>query len=237
MAGYKQHISFSGFLGIGYGTASVFLMGFTPAQGFLAGVMTWVAGMLPDLDSQTGRPVREIFGLLAALVPFEMMGHLLEWGGNPEGAMAYAIGIYAAIRYGGSYILGKLSVHRGMFHSIPAMIIAAEIAFLGYKSESLIAKGLMAGGVGLGFLSHLVLDEIYSVQWNGVTIRLKKSAGSAIKMIGKKFAPNIVTYSLLMVLTYASLVCIGIIKDPAFLPGDSSHPVLQQATEDFPEFN
>ncbi len=236
MAGYKQHITFSGFLGVGYGTASVLLFGFTPEQGILAGVLTWIAGMLPDLDSQTGRPVNEIFGLLAAIVPFEMMGHLLEWGGNPEGAMAYAVGIYAAIRYGGSYLLGKLSVHRGMFHSIPAMIIAAEIAFLGFKSDSMITKGLMAGGVGLGFLSHLVLDEIYSVQWNGMTVRLKKSSGTAIKMIGKRFAPNIVTYSLLMVLTYASLVSVGIIKDPAFLPGKSSTPILQHATEDFPDF-
>ncbi len=237
MASYREHISFSGFLGILYGAVAIFVLGFSPELGFIAGILTWVSGMLPDLDSQSGRPVREIFGLLAALVPFEMMGHLLDWGGSSEGAVAYAIGIYAIIRYGGSYVLGKLSVHRGMFHSIPAMIIAAEIAFLGFKSDSLITKGLMAGGVGIGFVSHLILDEIYSVQWNGLKVRLKSSSGTAIKMMGKKFAPNIVTYSLLMVLTYASLVSVGVIKDPAFLPGEATGPVLQQATDDFPDFH
>jgi hypothetical protein len=46
------------------------------------------------------------------------------------------VGVYAAIRYGGSAMLMRLSVHRGMFHSVPAMVIAAELAFLAYKSNS-----------------------------------------------------------------------------------------------------
>ena len=35
----------------------------------------------------------------------------------------------------------------------------------------------------VGFLSHLVLDEIYSVDFRGARIKLKSSAGSAVKFM------------------------------------------------------
>ena len=153
----------------------------------------------------------------------------MKWGGNPEGAMLLAVLTYAAIRYGGALVLGKLSVHRGMFHSIPALWIAAELAFLGYKSDLVNVKLLIAGGVALGFLSHLILDEMYSVEWSGIRVRLNKSAGSAFKLVGKKFAPNLVTYALLVVLTYATLVEMQLLDEPG-ADGD----LLRQAVEDVP---
>jgi hypothetical protein len=39
----------------------------------------------------------------------------------------------------------------------------------------------------IGFLSHLVLDEIYSVDWHGVKPKLKSSAGTAFKF----FSPSV----------------------------------------------
>lgn len=232
MAGYRTHISVSGFLGVGYGAAAAYAMGFTPVQGALAGVFTWVSGMLPDLDSDTGRPLREVFSLIAAIVPLAMMGHLLHWGKNPEGAMLLAVILYAAIRYGGAALLAKVSVHRGMFHSVPAMLIAAEIAYLGYKSDAAMVKMLMAGGVALGFLSHLILDEIYAVEWTGIRLRLNKAAGSAFKFVGKAFLPNVFTYALLMLLTYATLVDLGVMQPP---PVPNQSPLFRQAAEEGPQ--
>lgn len=233
MAGYREHISVSGLLGVGYGAAATFALGFSPVQGTLAGVLTWVAGMLPDLDSESGKPIREISSLLAAIVPLAMMGRLLEWGGDPEGAMLVAVGVYAGIRYGGSYLLRKLSVHRGMFHSIPALLIAAEATFLAYKSDAMPVKLLMAGGVGLGFFSHLLLDELYAVEWTGIRLRLNKFAGSALKLVGKSFVPNVVTYALLMVLTYAALVDAGLLEGPDTSKMPRS---FRQATGEQPDY-
>lgn len=232
MAGYREHISVSAMCGLGYGVAATLFAGFTPVQGALAGILTWVAGMLPDLDSDTGKPTREVFSLLGAIAPFAMMGHLLKWGGDAEGAMLLAILVYGGIRYGLSTLLARVSVHRGMFHSIPALVIAAEIAFLAYKSESVVVKLLMAGGVGLGFFSHLLLDEVYAVQWKGLTIRLNKAAGSALKLAGRSFIPNVVTYALLMLLSYAAMVDVGLIQGAgAEVPSEAT---LQQAAEPVP---
>jgi len=238
MAGYKTHISVSGALGFGYGAAGFVLGGFTPVQASLAGTLTWFSGMLPDLDSDSGRPVREVFSLLAAFSPFAMMPHLLAWShGNHETATLLAVIVYVVIRYGGAGLLNRVSVHRGMFHSVPAMIIAGEIAFLAFSSSTLGTRLLMSGGVCLGFFSHLVLDEIYSVEWSGVHVRLNKFAGSAVKFVGKSPIPNLITYSLLGVLTYASLVQANVLDPPRgshFAPSQYGRP-LQGAALDGPD--
>jgi hypothetical protein len=229
MAGYREHISVSGLCGLCYGASAVFAFGFTPVQGALAGCLTWMAGMLPDLDSDTGKPIREVFSLVAAMVPLVLMRRLEQWcGGDLEAAVLAAIGVYAGIRYGAAAFLSKISVHRGMFHSIPAMLIAAELIFLAYRSDSLTVKLLMAGGVAIGFLSHLVLDELYSVQWSGLRLRLNKAAGSAFKLLGRSYVPNVFTWTVLMFLTYLTLVDAGLIRE-----GDAAHPVqpLRQASE------
>lgn len=232
MADYKTHITTSGLLGVGYGAAATWAFGFTPVEGALAGFLTGVAGMLPDLDSESGRPVREIFGVVAALAPVVMLKHLQHWGGNPEGTMLLAVVLYITIRYGAGMLLGMLAVHRGMFHSIPALLIAAELVFLAYKSDSIWVKLLMAGGIAVGFASHLILDEIYSVQWSGVRVTLKASAGSAFKFFGKDWSANLVAYGLLFTLSYAVLVDGGLLRQ---LPqNNTAVQALKEALDSVP---
>lgn len=206
MADYRTHITTSGILGAAYGIGATALAGFSPVQGALAAVLTGVAGMLPDLDSDSGRPVREVFGLLAAVSPLLLHNRLEEWAGGREPALLLSVLLYVAIRYGASLLLGMVSVHRGMFHSIPAMLIASEATFLAYLTESGPVRGLMALGVALGFASHLVLDEIYSVRWNGAVLELKPSAGSAVKFLGKSWPANFFACGVALTLGYAVLL-------------------------------
>ncbi|MCH9655903.1 MAG: metal-dependent hydrolase [Planctomycetes bacterium] len=226
MAGYKEHISVSGLLGIGYGSVASLLMGFTPTQGILAGVLTWIGGMLPDLDSETGRPIKELFSLTAAVASFVAMRSMIRVGTDPDTAILMAVVTYAAVRYGAAAILGKFAVHRGMFHSLPALIITGESIFLTYVSDSYAVKFLMAGGISLGFLSHLILDEVYSVERKGAKIRLKKSSGTAIKWFGKGLFGNAVAYAILLTMTYITLVESGILVPmQGVAPADQSPPV------------
>lgn len=217
MAAYREHITVSSMLGLGYGAGAALAFGFTPVQGIFAAWLTGIGGMLPDLDSESGRPVREIFGLTAAVVPLVMLNRVQRWTGLPgdtETIMVLFLVMYLAIRYGLAGLVCRISVHRGMFHSIPAIAIAAEIVYLGYPTDEVAPKLLMAGGVAIGFFSHLLLDEVYSVQWSGVRIKLKKSAGSALKFFGSTAMPNLVTYSLLLGLSYLMLTDAGIIGPP-----------------------
>jgi hypothetical protein len=213
MAGYRQHIGFSGLLGVLYGGAATWVFGFTPVQGTLAFMLTWFAGMLPDIDSQTGRPVQEIFGAISLLAPLLLMQHLTSWGGERERILLLSVLCYLAIRNGGPILLGKLSVHRGMFHSIPVLLVFSLATFLAYKHDNVEVRALMGIGVGLGFLSHLVLDEIYSVQWTGTRIKLAKSAGSALKWFSSSVPAGAFSWACVMFLGYLTLTDLGLLDD------------------------
>ena len=215
MAAFHQHVSVSTTLGIGYGAAAWYWCGFTPIQGALAGAFTAVAGMLPDLDSDSGRPVKEIFGLLAAIAPLMLVGRVLAWMKLPpdrETVMLTLMVLYLAFRYGASGIVKAVSVHRGMFHSIPAMVIAGELAFIVYPSDVPAVKLLMGLGTILGFLSHLLMDELWSVKVKGLSVGLKSSSGTAFKMSGDDLGANVVTYALLATCTFMLMDSLGLVN-------------------------
>lgn len=235
MAAFREHVIFSSLLGACYGTAASLGFGFTPVQGSLAACMTAVAGMLPDLDLDHGRPAQELFGLLAAVAPLLMVGRVLAFLHLPSDREMVMLGIvvlYLTIRYAVAWIVSRCSVHRGMFHSIPAMLIAAELAYLSYPSDAKRVKFLVGAGVALGFFSHLLLDEIYSVEINGIKVGLKKSSGTAIKMFGEAFFPNVLTCALAGTLTYAALLDAELLRDaPQVAPKAGQHSAIEQAED------
>ena len=170
VAAFKQHVTFSSLLGVGY-AASLAGSGFEWVHSVLAGGLCGIAGMLPDLDSPSGRPVRELFGITAIAVPLLLTYRLRRSGLEPEQLVLFAAVGYLLIRFGLSWVFKHLTVHRGMFHSIPAMLIAGEAVYLAHDCPEQFGRLTLAGGIMLGFLSHLVLDEIYAVDMNGVAPR------------------------------------------------------------------
>jgi membrane-bound metal-dependent hydrolase YbcI (DUF457 family) len=202
MADFRTHITFSTVCGVVYGAAAVKPLGFSPESAALAAGVTAVGGMLPDLDSDSGVPVREMSGLAAAVLPLLLLPRLQQIGMTREGMLVTMGLLYIVIRYGFAGVIKYISVHRGMFHSLPGMLIAGLIVYLEYHSDDLKIRLLLASGVMLGFLSHLVLDEIYSVDFNGIRIKLKSSAGSAVKFFSTVWYANCICYGLLGGLGY-----------------------------------
>jgi hypothetical protein len=208
MAAFKQHITFSSLLGIGY-AASLGSLGVEWVHSTLAGGLCGFAGMLPDLDSASGRPIKEVFGIAAIAVPLLLARRLLHTGMQAEEVVLVGAGLYLLIRFGVSWVFKHLTVHRGMFHSIPAALIAGEIVFLAHDCPTQMGRLTLAGGVILGFLSHLILDEIWSVDMNGLAIRLNKAAGSAMKFFSKSALATLTTWLMLTGLSYLVGVDIG----------------------------
>ena len=66
-----------------------------------------------------------------------------------------------------------------------------------------------ATGTMIGFLSHLVLDEIYAVDLMGVVPRLNAFAGSALKFTSKSWVATLLTYGILLVLGAMAWVSMG----------------------------
>jgi membrane-bound metal-dependent hydrolase YbcI (DUF457 family) len=202
VAGFRTHITVSGLCGVIYGGAAVQPMGFHPDAAILAAGLTTAGGMLPDLDSDSGVPVRELFGLAAIICPLLLISRLEHMDLSRESVLAALLFGYAFIRYIVANLFKRFTVHRGMYHSIPAMMIAGLCVYLAYHSPERNIRLMLAGGVMIGFLSHLILDEIYSVDLRGVKIKLKASAGSAVKFASTSLYATATCYLVLGGLLY-----------------------------------
>jgi len=195
--GFQAHITGSSILGVGYGLAGWYLGGMPPATAALGAGLCAAAGMLPDLDSGEAIPLRESTAFAAALVPLLMIQRFQQWGLPLEGMILAAAAIYAVVRFGLAYLIENFSKHRGMLHSVPAAVIAGQITFLAFVSTEPLHRYFIAG-------AHLVLDEIWAVNWEGMTFHLNQFAGSAVKMWSSSWPATILTYGILAALVYAT---------------------------------
>jgi LexA-binding, inner membrane-associated putative hydrolase len=222
MASYQGHLTVAGLLGVGYAALGVWPLGLDWGPVVLGAGLTTLGGLLPDLDSDSGVPVRELFGLAAAVVPILIFARVQQFGLTIEQTIAVLAVVYVLIRYGLRALFNRITVHRGMFHSIPAMLIAGLIVFLldhnpgSDRQSNLIVRSYLAGGVMLGFLSHLVLDEIYSINFMGFRVRLNKYAGSAVKLFSPSLPATLAAYTLLVIL--AGLAWLDLSRAPQASP-------------------
>ncbi len=201
MAGFKTHVTTSTVLGAGYGMVAYWQDDFRWTTCLLAGGLCGVSGMLPDLDSGPGRPLRESTSFAAAVVPMLLVPRLQQLSLDAELIILIGALVYLLIRFGVARLLAAYTVHRGMFHSLPAMLIAGEAAFLlGYMGD-LRTRYFLTGAVMLGFFSHLLLDELWSIEYLRGRWRFKKSFGTAIKLWGDSGWANLSCYAKLAALT------------------------------------
>lgn len=224
MAGFKTHITTSSLLGVGYTGAGLYL-GLPIESSLIAGGLCGIGGMLPDIDSDSGIPFRESMGFTAAIVPILMLDRFRELGLNHSQMVLVCGAMYLFVRFGIARLLARYTVHRGMFHSLPAALIFTGVAFLlAGDSTNLQLRYFTASGVFLGVMSHLLLDELYAVEWQGGRWRFKKSFGTAMKLWGKSGWANVSTYGKL------TIVVLMILGEPMVMEryGQLSPVVLQR---------
>ncbi len=221
MADFKTHITTSTALGIGVGLGAYYLLDVPVQHCLIAAGLCGVAGMLPDLDSDTGVPVRETLCFVSVLVPMLMLRRFEAMGMNAEQIVFVSALIYLGLRFGAGGVFRRYTKHRGMWHSIPAAVIAGLVTYIVCLSPDLGVRLLKSCAVVAGFLSHLVLDELYSVDLYGR--RIKRSFGTALKFFGKSRWANFSTYAKLAVLV---LIVLG---DERFMELFNARPLDWQA--------
>jgi hypothetical protein len=96
---------------------------------------------------------------------------------------------FGAVRYLGGRIFADLTVHRGIFHSVVAGLFFWFLTTtLGYAvfdfSRNL--SWMLGLFVFIGYMLHLCLDEMYSVDF--MNTRVKRSFGTALKLIDYRHA-------------------------------------------------
>ncbi|HEX4132567.1 MAG TPA: metal-dependent hydrolase [Pirellulales bacterium] len=225
---FKIHISASTTLGIAYGVGGVAL-GVPLPSCALATTLCSVSGMLPDLDSGPGKPMHESVCFAAAAVPMLLTDRFRHWGWTHESMILAGALIYLFIRFVLYHFLKHWTVHRGIFHSLPVALIFTEIAFLVCTVGNINLRYYKAGAVTLGFLSHLILDEIWSVDFRHA--RLKSSFGTAVKLWSECRWATAVAYA---IMTFTSLL---VLHDPIWesVSPESAelHKVATRIIDDF----
>lgn len=205
-----------GFLGglFGFGAAIFCLM------------MGVIGGLLPDIDLETSIPAKRFFVLISLFVA--TLSAILYTTYEPtaiqltERAFMVWCVVFLVMRYGVIGLFNHLTVHRGMIHSVPYMVMCGLFvvhgAFYGFGMTAKLSW-LLGGFLFIGAMVHLALDELYSV--NVLGLRLKKSAGTALKFFeSKKPLRYIILYIIVLLLfLYA----------PDYQPALNSVRVLMQA--------
>jgi len=202
MPGFRTHVSTGAVLGSALGLAG-YASGLPATTCAIGAGLCTVGSMLPDVDGDTGVPLRETVPLIAAVVPALLYGSLAAAGWNPEQVALAIGGIYVFIRFGLGEWFKHVTVHRGMWHSIPAALNCGLITLLICSGEDLVPRSFKAAALTVGFLSHLVLDELWCIDW--ARFRLKRSCGTALKLwMGNRWWPNALTYGMLFALAGAA---------------------------------
>lgn len=161
-----------------------------------------VGGMLPDIDAVNSKPVRLLFNILALLSSTAVLSTLKNYV-VPYQLFALAVVIYWLTRFLVLASIKRFTVHRGIFHSILALIfftlLMVCISDYSFKQD---AKYAWLNGffLGFGFLVHLLLDEMYSVDLSNR--RMKKSFGTALKLFNYKNLPSSALMTLLTIFLY-----------------------------------
>jgi hypothetical protein len=147
------------------------------------GMLGTIGGMLPDIDSDESSPIRILFtalGLVGASLAVSVQARMVSivelW--------LVALAVYALIRYPAGEIFRRYTVHRGIFHSLVAAgffgLCAVNLAHYvaGLEPVRAWTSGFF---LALGYVVHLVLDEIFAVDL--FNSRIKRSFGTAVKLV------------------------------------------------------
>lgn len=142
-----------------------------------------IGGLLPDIDADNSAPIRLFFNWLGLSCGFLVVFSLVDQLSIAELLLLWA-GTYVAVRFLVFELFARLTIHRGVFHSLLAAIFfACANASVAYHVFGSDPQTAWLGGcfVFMGYVVHLLLDEAYSVDL--LNSRVKRSFGSAVKPI------------------------------------------------------
>ena len=171
--------------------------------------ITIIGSFLPDVDSDSGVPFYLVFGGVTLAVTGVVLLYTLAL--RPDD-VRFLVGVPLAAMLGCWFIIGgiikKLTHHRGIYHSLPALLIAGIATYLMSERYGLdeITALIFGSAMAVGFASHLFLDEIHAgITLDGIPFNPNKAFGSALKLFSHSSMVNIATYSLLAVLLYTAI--------------------------------
>lgn len=167
-----------------------------------------IASLLPDIDADDSKPLRTVFDIAGIVVGF-LVAFLFAGRFKAMELAGIWAGTWLLVRWPARIAFARFTVHRGVWHTLLMALVLALLAgiaadlWLGAPARM---AWLITGFVLLGYLTHLVLDEVASVDLLGR--RVKRSFGTALKPLSLRAWPASLG------LLGAAVLLIGMTPDP-----------------------
>lgn len=220
MANFTTHIAVGAVVSGAFATITLAADVVAP-ENLIAVTLAGVLGsVLPDIDLKDSRAGRAMFAGLGLFFSFAVLFNAAQKFSVAELWILW-LGTLVFVRYGLHAVFHRISVHRGVWHSITAAVfcsIATAAIFYHVLGRHEGVSWLAALFMFIGYITHLILDEIYSV--DVMDARIKASFGTALKLYDRRYLSS----SAAMV---AAAVAVAMVSPPTktFLEGVSSRSV------------
>jgi hypothetical protein len=198
VAGFKAHFSTAAVVG-GVVATSLLSAGLIDSDALLLCFgAALLGGLLPDIDSDSSTILTVSFSIFALIFSFLVQFSLVGKLSTLELLLVW-LGAFIFFKLVLFELFIRLTVHRGIFHSIPAAFLSLFFFTLILKNFTNLPNPtiwLVSSFIFLGFIIHLLLDELTSLNLlsgNGV----KQSFGTALKL----FSSNLPITALLYLVT------------------------------------
>jgi membrane-bound metal-dependent hydrolase YbcI (DUF457 family) len=166
-----------------------------------------IGSIFPDIDLKTSRPskyMRYILMIVLSVFSFFFIQNikLLNNINEPliqSHLIEVSIGISVLIPIVIIKLFENIMEHRGLVHSIPFGILASLVIYQAFNMNTYIVVNSLYISIlfFVGFITHLFLDEMFSVDL--LNAKIKKSFGSALTIFSTKNALGyVIVYALII---------------------------------------
>jgi len=165
-------------------------------------ILGLIGGLLPDLDSDNSKPLQILFKMLSIFFPLVVLLSISAKLPIVQMIVIWLVSSYILHLTLFKFFL-KLTVHRGIFHSIPMGILFWELTVIIFHymfNVNIIFSNIAGVFIFLGFLIHLLLDEFISL--NALGLRIKRSFGTAFKFYSKNNKSGTTFLYIIIVILY-----------------------------------
>jgi len=185
MASFAQHVNTAVVIS-GIAIAPLYSSGLVDLNQSLALLFFgMIGGVLPDIDLENSKPIQITSSILSIFMPLLAILTLLQ--SLSVSKMLFIWFLSSILLHFVIFkILLHFTVHRGVIHTIPMGFLFAHLLIILFSNILYLEEmfSLLCGiFLFMGFLIHLILDEIVSL--NAFGMSFKKSLGSALKIYDK----------------------------------------------------
>ena len=186
MANFQTHITVGVLTSGVIATVAMAAALVTPSEAVFLTIAGTLGSILPDIDLESSKQSRTVFSGFGMFFAFIALFHYSQFLSIAELCLLW-LAIFIFIRYFVWKLFHEFTVHRGIFHSLLANIffgVTGAAIFYNFLEKTDTVAWMGGTIVFIGALTHLLLDELYSIDFAGN--RVKRSFGTAMKLFDYK---------------------------------------------------